>query len=167
MKKLLLLFILLSAYKTHAQEYLIKYDLLDGRTTYYKITPSQDTIGISRNKLKNSKNISLIVNNFNPFYWKASVIPIEPAVNEGAGSANVFNPFSVMGGGLGEIFSSMTKLELPFGATRGQAVTANDMYRNQLVQFRDKYSRLKEMSAYANKLQLLQNNLEKYKFNTN
>ena len=77
----------------NAQQYLIKYDLHNYKSNYYKI--EGDTDRVRSVNLKKNGRIILKVENFNPFYWNAKVTSYKTPVQEESGYGNAFNPFSV------------------------------------------------------------------------
>ena len=63
-----------------AQQYLIKYDMHDMKTEYFRI--DDDTTKVRKMDLKRNGRIILKVDNYNPFYWDAKVTTYKNPVNE-------------------------------------------------------------------------------------
>src|SRR5689334_14581914 len=72
----------------------IRHDLQNQKTTYLKIE-TRDTVPVKKPKVKSDYPVILQVENFNPFYYGAKVVPVTQEANN-PGNAAVFNPFSVL-----------------------------------------------------------------------
>ena len=112
MKFLLVAFCCFLASTSHAQQYLIRYDMQNQQTKYFKIQ-QEDTIKIKNIDLRKNGRILLQVNNYNPFYWNAKVTAFKTPVDEEVGYGDAFNPFSVLAGGMGDLMGGLPKLDLP------------------------------------------------------
>ncbi len=112
MKRLSVLLFCLLSMAGKAQQYLIRYDLHEEKTKYFRVK-AEDTLRIKSIDLKKSGRITLQVNNYNPFYWNAKVTAFKTPVDQEVGYGDAFNPFSVLAGGLGDLMSGLPKIDLP------------------------------------------------------
>ena len=150
----------------YAQQYLIKYDMQSQHTDYYKIQ-QQDTSKIKNIDLRKNGRILLQVNNYNSFYWNARVTAFKNPVEEEVGYGDVFNPFSVLAGGMGDLMSSLPMLDLP--KSRGQLSRENlddatYTYMSTVLKYTENYDDIQQLSAKLEELQIAKLQLTELKF---
>ena len=158
---------LLISSSSYAQQYLIKYDMQDQQTRYYKIQ-QQDTAKVKNIDLRKNGRILLQVNNYNPFYWNAKVTAFKNPVDEEVGYGDAFNPFSVLAGGMGDLMGSIPTLDMP--KSRGQLShdnldDATYNYLNTAAKYANNYDNLKELNTKLEDLQIAKLQLTELKFN--
>lgn len=152
---------------SYAQQYLIKYDMQDQQTKYYKIQ-QQDTAKVKNIDLRKNGRILLQVNNYNPFYWNAKVTAFKNPVDEEVGYGDAFNPFSVLAGGMGDLMGSIPNLDMP--KSRGQLShdnldDATYNYLNTASKYANNYDDLKQLNTKLEDLQIAKLQLTELKFN--
>lgn len=155
MKRLLVLVCCCSLATAHAQQYLIRYDLHEEKTKYFRVKPD-DTVRIKSIDFKKNGRILLQVDNYNPFYWNARVTAFKTPVEEEVGYGDVFNPFSVLAGGLGDLMSGLPKIDLP--KNRGELQRENMdektfTYLNTVAKYADNYDDLQQLNKKLEDLQ--------------
>ena len=154
----------------YAQQYLIKYDIQSQRTNYYKIN-QQDTSKIKNIDLHKNGRILLQVNNYNPFYWNAKVTAYKNPVDEEVGYGDVFNPFSVLAGGMGDLMSSLPMLDMP--KSRGNDISheglddASFNYIKTAAKYTESYDDIQQLSAKLEELQIAKLQLTELKYDIN
>jgi hypothetical protein len=152
-----------------AQQFLIKYDMQNQRTDYFKIQ-QKDTIKVKNIDLKKNGRILLQVNNYNSFYWNAKVTAFKTPVDEEVGYGNVFNPFSVLAGGLGDLMGSLPKLDMPQNRgtlSRDNLDTATFNYLSTAARYADNYDDIQQLSAKLEELQIAKLQLSELKYDIN
>jgi len=164
MKHLLLSLVTLIALSVHAQDFLIRHDLIKEKTEFFKISHSKDTLKVDAINLKKATNIKLEVENYNPFYWNAKVTTYKRPVEEQVGFGAVFSPFmglmkSVMG-------TALPNLQLPDLGSRGvdepQRMEEKFLFYSGLMA--EKYQKLRDLEAEYEQLKLLELQLTELKF---
>lgn len=76
------------------QDYFIKYDLVNEKTEYYKISARKyDTVKINAVNIKADSKLTIQVDNFNPFYWDARVQTLKKKSDQND-FRGIFNPFA-------------------------------------------------------------------------
>lgn len=150
-----------------AQQYVIKYDIQNQRSHYFKVLKN-DTTRIKNIDLKKNGRILLEVDNYNPFYWNAKVTAYKNPVNEEAGYDNAFNPFSVLSGGLGGIMNSLPSLDLP--KSRGELENDGSLdeasfnFVKTASQYASNYQDMQQVAAKLEELQMAKLQLKELKF---
>lgn len=112
MKYLHFVLLLLIASRLQAQQYLIRYNLLNHQSSYFKIV-ARDTIAVKKVELPASGQLLLQVENYNPFYWNARVSTVTNSTDNLESFTDAFNPFSVLAGGFGELMTGLPSMDLP------------------------------------------------------
>ena len=141
---------------TQAQQYLIRYDMQDQKTKYFKVQ-QEDTIKVKNIDLRKNGRILLQVNNYNPFYWNAKVTAYKTPVDEEVGYGGAFNPFSVLAGGMGDLMSGLPKLDLP--GNRGAPLAREGLddatynYLNTAANYAETYDDLQMLNKKLEELQ--------------
>lgn len=143
-----------------AQQYLIKYDLINLKSNYYKI--SGDTSRVRNLDLKKNGRILLKVENFNPFYWNAKVTSFKNPVQEESGYGNVFNPITVLAQGLTNLTGSIPLLDLP--ASKGAGTDANSRFLNTAATYAENYQKVQAMGEKLDELEVIQLQLQELKY---
>lgn len=166
MKFLSVAFCCFLASTSHAQQYLIRYDMQNQQTKYFKIQ-QEDTIKIKNIDLRKNGRILLQVNNYNPFYWNAKVTAFKTPVDEEVGYGDAFNPFSVLAGGMGDLMGGLPKLDLP--KNRGELThdnldDATYNYLSTVAKYVDNYDDIQELSKKLEELQTAKLQLTELKY---
>jgi hypothetical protein len=149
-----------------SQQYLIRYDMQEQQTDYFKIQ-QKDTTKIKNIDLRKNGRILLQVNNYNPFYWNAKVTAYKSPVDEEVGYGDVFNPFSVLAGGMGDLMGSLPKLDMPKNRgelSRENLDEATYNYLNTAAKYADNYDDLLQLSSKLEELQTAKLQLTELKF---
>lgn len=153
----------------HAQQYLIRYDIQSQRSHYYKID-QQDTTKVRNIDLRKNGRILLQVNNYNPFYWNAKVTAFKSPVEEEVGYGDVFNPFSVLAGGMGNLMSGLPAIDLPKnrGTLSPEGLdNATYHYLSTATKYADNYDDIQQLSAKLEELQIVKLQLTELKYDIN
>jgi hypothetical protein len=151
-----------------AQQYLIRYDILNHQTSYYKIK-QKDTVVVKQVDLPGSGQLLLHVENYNPFYYGAKVSAIKGVSENQQSFADVFNPFSVLAGGLGDLMGGLPLLDMP--KSRGR-VSRDDYdevsfrYISSLVRYSEVYDGIQKLTDRLGSFQVARLKLEELKMNT-
>ena len=145
MKLLLLCFSVFTIQFLYAQQYMIRYDLQNEKTAYFKIE-SGDTSKVKQINVKKSNSILVHVDNYNPFYWNAKVTAYKDPLEDEVGFGQSFNPISVLAQGLGGLMGSIPLLDLPKSRGREDATTARGRFINTLSDYMDSYSKIQEIN---------------------
>lgn len=151
----------------HSQQYLIRYDLHGQQTGYYKID-QKDTLPVKKIDLPATGQLLLQVENYNPFYWDARVTAIRTAEENQQSFSDVFNPFSVLAGSIGEMIGGLPLLDLP--KNRG-SISKEDYdektYRrySRLLRYGQLYAQVQQYVKKMESLQLARIQLQELKMN--
>lgn len=166
MKLSLVAFCCLISCPMFAQQYLIRYDMQEQKTRYFKIQ-QEDTVKIKNIDLRKNGRILLQVNNYNPFYWNAKVTAFKTPVDEEVGYGGAFNPFSVLAGGMGDLMGGLPKIDLPGnrGAlSRENLDDATYNYLNTAANYADTYDDLQALNKKLEELQTAKLQLTELKY---
>jgi hypothetical protein len=158
-------FILLSV-NCIGQDYVIKYDMAKEKIGYYKIEKS-DTSQVKRISLKSNSRVSVQVDNFNPFYYNARVTTLRQPVEDGDNGESVFNPFSVLASGMGDVFSKvLPTLDLPNMGSRsaGEPAEIHQAFKYWAIEYENTYKRLVDFDRRLKELQMVNAALTQLKF---
>ena len=153
-----------------AQQYLIKYDIQNQRSSYYRISKERDTLKVKNIDLKKNGRIFLQINNYNPFYWNARVTAYKTPVEEEVGYGNAFNPISVLAGGMGDLMGGLPQLDLPKNRgnlSREGLDNATYSYLSTAAKYADSYDDLQQLAAKLEELQLAKLRLKELKYDIN
>ena len=171
MKTHIILLFMLCYHYCGAQEYIIKHDKLTEQTSYYKIVNyrhsplKKDTVKIDQIYLKKPSQISLQVNNFNPFYWGARASIIKNS-EDASGSSSVFNPFNLFS----KVMEGLMPGRFPFldiSMDKSRGTTADSPEGKMLVLVSDynrTYNEIKSLSLQYNNFKSLEWQLNQLKF---
>lgn len=169
MKYFLFVSVLFISATCMAQQYLIRYDILNQQTAYYKIK-QKDTIQVKEVDLPGSGQLLLQVQNYNPFYWNARVSAIKDVSQNQESFSDAFNPFSVLAGGMTDLMGGLPLLDMP--KSRG-AVSRDDYdevsfrFITALTKYTRAYERIQKLTERLDALQLARMQLEELKMNIN
>jgi len=150
-----------------AQQYLIRYDILNHQTSYYKIK-QKDTVPVKEVDLPGTGQLLLQVENYNPFYWNARVTAIKDASENQQSFSDAFNPFSVLAGGMGDLMGGLPLLDMP--RSRG-AVSRDDYddvsfkYISTINRYARVYESIQKLTERVDALQVARLQLEELKMN--
>ena len=150
-----------------AQQYVIKYDIQNQRSHYFKVLKN-DTTRIKNIDLKKNGRILLEVDNYNPFYWNAKVTAFKNPINDETGNDNIFNPFSVLRGGLGGIMNGLPALDLP--KSRGELENDGSLdeasfnFVKTASKYAGNYQDLEQVAAKLEELQTARLQLQELKY---
>ncbi|MFT3980770.1 MAG: hypothetical protein QM687_09900 [Ferruginibacter sp.] len=149
-----------------AQQYMIRYDIYNQKSNYFRVNKN-DTTRIKNIDLKKNGRIMLEVQNYNPFYWNAKVTAYKNPVDEEVGYDNAFNPISVLAGGLGGIMNGLPTLDLP--KSRGALSTegldnATYSYLTTATKYASNYEDLQQVTSKLEELQTARLQLKELKY---
>jgi hypothetical protein len=144
-----------------SQQYLIKYDLSNMKSNYFRI--GQDTSRVRSVDLKKNGRIILKVENFNPFYWNAKVTSYKVPVEEESGYGNVFNPLGILTHGFGDILSNMPFLDLP--KSKGNGTDPNSRFLSTATKYAEQYEKVQMLMNKYEELSVVRMQLQELKYN--
>ena len=149
-----------------SQQYLITYDIHDKGINYFLVN-RKDTTKIKNIDPNKNRRITLLVDNYNPFYWNARVTAFKNPLSEEIGYGNAFNPFSVLAGGLGSIMGGLPKLDIL--QNRGNIVKGDmdDATFNFVVtadKYSDSYQDVKTLNDKLEELKITKLQLKELKY---
>ena len=104
---------LIFSFASQAQEYIIKHDLQSDQSVYLRKDKGKDTIVVKSIRMKQPGRISLVVNNFNPFYWNAKVTAFKKPVEEETSHVGLFISSLIKGSGSSNFVSLGINKGLP------------------------------------------------------
>ena len=143
-----------------AQQYLIRYDMHNMKTEYFRI--DEDTTKVRKMDLKRNGRIMIRVDNYNPFYWDAKVSTFKNTVPEEANYSNAFNPLSFFSKGFGGILGNMPSLDLP--NSKGGLSDVNSRFISTVSQYNEQYQKVVEIGEKIEEMQLVKIQLKELKY---
>lgn len=106
--------------ESKAQQNLIKYDLLTGKTVYFSINKKKDTAELPTSVFRKPGAIELQIENYNPFYWNAKITTYKKPADEEVGFTGLFNPINAIGKNVLKMLPSLIPdIQLPETGSRG------------------------------------------------
>ncbi len=148
------------------QQYLITYDIQNKNTSYFLVN-RKDTAKIKNIDPNKNRRITLLVDNYNPFYWNARVTAFKNPLAEEVGYGNAFNPFSVLAGGLGNIMGGLPKLDLMQSRgnlTKGEMDDATFNFVETADKYAGSYQDIKMMNDKLEELKITKLQLKELKY---
>ncbi|MBC7851528.1 MAG: hypothetical protein H7Y31_17420 [Chitinophagaceae bacterium] len=143
-----------------AQEYIIRHDFLKENSTYYKVSKNGDTVKLQKEGIKRKGNVTLVINNYNPFFWESKVEKTTPADEDGEDLSKIFNPLTLlkqMGGGMIDQF-------LPIGIGGGSR--GSSKMSGMFNQYKNNYNEVSRLRQVMNEYIIAEQRLEELKYNT-
>lgn len=154
----LVILVTFSTLDSTAQKLVILHDFIKEKSDYYKIRSNGDTVVLRKPGFNAKGNITLVITNYNPFYWVSTVEKMEEAKEE-ENLNKIFNPLGLlkqMGGGMIEQFVQMTQVGGSRGASRISRV---------YIQYKANYNELSKMVTTLNQYHAAVAKLTELKYN--
>ena len=165
-KSVFLLMIVFATGAAYSQDYVIKHDLISDKTAYYRISKPADTAVVKNILMKKQGKLTLFVDNYNPFYWRAKVSPVKS--DDQGTTAGLFNPISVLSNTLGDIFKELIPgLDIKGLIARGDARNekGNAGYIYWASNYQEMYKRMRKLYSISSELALIKARLTELKYN--
>jgi len=141
-----------------SQNLIVHHDFLKEKSEYRKVKKNGDTTLLRKNGFRGKGNITLVISNYNPFYWVSTVEKIEEPKEE-SNLIKLFNPLGLLkqiGGGAIDQFMQMSQVAGSRGSTKMSRV---------FVQYKANYNEIVKMLTTMNQYHLAEQKLVALKYN--